>query len=332
MLKRKTFTVGLAVLLVSCALLPSAFGKEYPEKSIEVVVPYTAGSSFDVLARIVAELAPKYLNQPMIVVNKAGAAGALTAADVISAAPDGYKVALLTTVFFSTATKTQKVPFNPTDLTPIANFSEQKIALVVKGDAPWKSLADLLKYAQQNKGGLRWSHPGRGTISHTNGLILFRKAGVEATDIPYKGGPELLTSLLGGHVETSIITVGMLRDQVKAGKIRPLVFLSDSRYSDYPDVPSVAEAGFPEAGKVKVLLGFYVRKNTPENVKKTLIDACKKIYGDPQFSKKVEELGDEPRFATPESMKETIKKEEDINVPLLKELGLYVGSQPAASK
>jgi tripartite-type tricarboxylate transporter receptor subunit TctC len=315
--------LALVLLVVAGAFIHPALGKEYPAKPIELVVPYAAGGSFDLLARVVADLAPKYLNQAMVVVNKPGAAGALTAAEVISSSPDGYKIALLTTIFFSTATKTQKIPFNPNDLTPLANFSEQKVALVVKGDAPWKSVGDLVAFAKKNR--VRWSHPGRGTISHTNGLILFRKAGVETTDIPYKGGPELLTSVLGGHVEASVITVGTMKDQVKAGIIRPLVFLSEQRYSDYPDVPCAAEAGFAEAGKVRVLLGFYVHKNTPDSIKKTLTDACKKIYADSQFKRQVQELGDEPRFASAELMKETIRKEEEINVPLLKELGLYVG-------
>ncbi len=320
---RKSLMLGLLLLLAHSAFIHPALGKEYPAKPIELMVPYTAGGSFDLLARVVADLAPKYLGQPMAVVNKPGAAGALAAADVISSSPDGYKIALLTTVFFSTATKTQKIPFNPGDLIPVANLSEQKTALVVKGDAPWKTLGDLVAFAKSNR--VRWSHPGRGTISHTNGLLLFRKAGVGTTDIPYKGGPELIASVLGGHVETSVITLGSMKDQVKAGLLRPLVFFSEQRYSDYPDVPSVADAGFADAGKVKPLLGFYVHKNTPESVRKILLDACRKIHDDPVFKKKVNELGDEPRFMTSESMRETIKREEEINLPILKEFGLYVG-------
>jgi len=102
----------------------SASTADYPSKPLEIVCPYTPGSSMDILARLIAEIGPKYFGQPMIVINKPGAAGALAAADVISAKPDGYKVVELAQVFFATTTKTQKVPFDPDDLIPLANFME----------------------------------------------------------------------------------------------------------------------------------------------------------------------------------------------------------------
>jgi tripartite-type tricarboxylate transporter receptor subunit TctC len=155
--------------------------------------------------------------------------------------------------------------------------------------------------------------------------LLFRKAGVETTDIPYKGTPEQISALLGGHVDASVVTMGILKDQVRAGKIRPVVFFNDQRYSDYPDVPCASELGFPEAAKLKVLLGFYVHKNTPDNIKRALTDFTKKLHEDPEFKKRIQELGDEPKFLNAEAMKETIKKEEETSVPVLKEFKLYVG-------
>lgn len=114
-------------------------------------------------------------------------------------------------------------------------------------------------------------------------------------------------------------------DQVKAGKVRYLVFFSDQRYADLPDVACATELGFPEAAKLPTLFGLYANKNTPENIKKTLIDAFKKIYEDREFKRGIEKTGEEPRFGGPEFLNEAIRQGEDIGVPILKELGLYVG-------
>jgi tripartite-type tricarboxylate transporter receptor subunit TctC len=324
-MRGRALVLGLAVLLFGAILVHPVQAKDYPARPIEVVVGYSPGSTFDLIARVIADLAPKYLNQSMVVVNKVGAGSSIAAADVVSSNPDGYKLVLLTTVFFSTTTKTQKVPFSQDDFSPVANLTEQKLAILVNGDSPFKTLNDLLNHGKKNRGQLRWSHVGRGIISHINGLLLFRKAGVETTDIPYKGTPEQISALLGGHVDASVVTMGILKDQVRAGKIRPVVFFSDQRYNDYPDVPSAAELGFPEAAKLKVLLGCYVHKNTPEDIKQSLTAFVRKLHEDPEFKRRIQDLGDEPKFLTREAMKETIKKEEETSVPVLKEFKLYTG-------
>lgn len=297
----------------------------FPTKPIEIVCPYTPGSSMDIMSRLIADIGPKYFKQPIVVVNKPGAAGSIAAADVIGTNPDGHKLVTLTNFFFATTVKTQKVPFDPNDLVPIANFMEYKLGMIVKGDSPWKTFNDLLDYARKNPGKLRWSHTGRGITLHMNGLIIFRKAGVDTVDVPYKGSPEKLAALLGGHVDASTMVYGAVREHVKAGKVRYLIFFSDRRYAEPSDVPSASELGFPEASKLVTFVGLYGHRNTPENVKKILIDTFRKIYDDVEFKKGIEKLGEEARFEGPEFIKESIKKGEEIGVPIIKELGLYVG-------
>jgi tripartite-type tricarboxylate transporter receptor subunit TctC len=158
-----------------------------------------------------------------------------------------------------------------------------------------------------------------------NGLIILRKAGIDAIDVPYKGSPEKLASLLGGHVDASTMVYGAVRDHVRAGTVRYLIFFSDRRYSEPSDVPSAVELGFPEAAKLITFVGLYAHKNTPEEAKKILIETFRKVYDDPEFKKGIERLGDEPRFEGPEFMRESIKRGEEIGVPIIKELGLHVG-------
>jgi tripartite-type tricarboxylate transporter receptor subunit TctC len=280
----------------------------------------------DAATRFVAEIAPKYLGQPITVVNKVGAAGSIAAADVINSKPDGYKIANLYDDFFGITVKMQKIPFDPDYLVPIANIMEVRTGLFVNGNSPWKTLADLLDYARKNPGKLRWAHSGRGIPPHLNVLIIFRKAGVVTNEVPYRGGTEVLPALLGGHVDAATGTHGSFVDHLKAGSVRYLVLYSDHRYRDLPDVPCATELGFPEAGKLgSSLSGYYVHKDTPEKIKETLFDFFKKASEDPELTKRIEKLGEQFTFGGPEFIKRAIKEAEEVGVPMLKELGLYVG-------
>jgi len=118
---------------------------------------------------------------------------------------------------------------------------------------------------------------------------------------------------------------GAVKDHVKAGSVRYLTFFTDRRYSDPPGVPTAPELGFPEAGNLVTLTGVYAHKNTPEEIKKTLMEGFKKIYDDPEFQQRLDRMGDSPRFGGPDFIKEAIRKAEDVGVPIIKELGLYAG-------
>lgn len=260
----------------------------------------------------------------MVVVNKPGAGGSIAAADVISSKPDGYKLVTLTNFFFATTIKTQKAPFEQNDLIPIANFMQYKNGFVVKGDSPWKTFRDLLDYGKKNPGTLRWGHQGRGITTHMNGLLIFKKTDIHAIDVPYKGTAEVLTALLGGHVDLGTIPYGPIKDHLKRGTLKYLVFFSDRRYTDQPDVPCAVELGFADVGKLMTFGGLYAHKNTPEDIRRILLDVFTKTLMDPELKKGIQNLGDEPRFEGPEFMKESIKKGEEVGIPIIKELGLYV--------
>jgi tripartite-type tricarboxylate transporter receptor subunit TctC len=324
-MRNKILILTLVLLSIGIGAATVNGAGDYPVKAIEILVPYTPGSTMDIMARIIAEIGPKYTGQPWVVVNKPGAGGSLAAAELISSKPDGYRLITLANIFFSSTTKTQKVPFDPDNLGPIANFMEFRLALLVKGDSPWKTLSDLINYAKNNPGQLKWSHTGRGISLHIGALNVFRKAGVQTIDVPFKGTPEAVSALLGGHVDAASVAYSTTRDHVMAGKLRCLTFYTDRRYPDLPDVPSVAELGFPDAAKLSTFVGLYAHKGTPENIRKYLSEVSKKIYDDPRFKKLSDTSGEEPRFGGPEFMRDSIRKSEEVTVPILKELGLYVG-------
>lgn len=322
---KKVVTYVVAAACFTGLFAHDSYGQKYPTQPVEIIVPYTAGASLDVVSRVVAQTLPKYLGQPVVVVNKIGAGGSIAAGYIIASKPDGYKVFHTSTLFFAVTVKTQRIPFDPQILVPLVNLTEQAICLIVMSDGPWKTFGDVVDYGKRNPGKFRWAHAGRGIFEHVNALVMFRKAGIETIDVPYRGAPEKLTALLGGHVDAAIIALPVIQEHLRAGTVRAVAVFNSKRYSFLPDVPCSTELGFPEASELKPLVGYYVHRDTSEEVKKTLTDALKKTLYDPVFKKEVDKLGDLLRVEDPDFMRETIRKSGEIADPILKELGLYVG-------
>ncbi len=326
-MQRSAFVLILAAFLFVCVPVQTVFGKDYPTKGIEIVCNMSPGSAADLVCRLISEVGSKYLGQPLLVVNKPGAGGSIAVADVLSSKPDGYKLVYLYNTFFITTIFTQKMPFDPDDLAPIANLTRLRVCLAVRGDSPWKTPNDLLDYGKKNPDKIRWGTTGRGIATHMEGLLFFKKAGVKTLHLPYKGGADMLPALLGGHIDASIGPYSNIKDHIKAGKIRSLVFSSDHRFSDLPDVPNAIELGHPELDVFPRSAGLFIHKQTPKNIQDILLAGFKKTYEDPAFKGGVEKLGDELRFEEPEFTKDRIKKAVVVAIPLLKEIGLYVGER-----
>ena len=321
----RVFFFITAIVFLGIIGLGDAYGAEYPSKPIEIFCTFTPGASMDALARLVAEVGQKYTGQSMVVVNKPGAGGSIAAAEIVSSKPDGYKLIVLGNLFRAGVVKTQKVPFDPEDIVPLANFMELRQGLVVGADRPWKTLEDVITYARKNPGKFTWGHGGRGTGIHLIAFYIFKTAGVQTTDLPFKGAAENITAILGGHVDGMSTSYSPVKDHIRTGRLRCLTFFSDRRFPDQPDIPSVMELGFPDACKLATYVGVYAHRSTPQNVKSYLVDVLKKIYDDPRFQKGIQYLGEDLRYGGPEWTMDSIRKAEEISVPVLKEIGLYVG-------
>ena len=317
----------LTVALISGGMFSthSARAQGFPTKPIEIVVPWGPGVVMDLVCRLIADLGPKYLGQSIIVTNKPGAGASIGLADVVASKPDGYKLYVNNHAYFANTIYTQKLPFDPLDLVPVANFIQQRQAMAVKADSPFKTLNDLLQYARKNPGKLKWAHLGRGMSNHQIPMLIFKKEGVITIDVPYRGGSvEACMALMGGHVDMASVVYASVLSQFKAGDIRFLVFFSGERFKEAPNVPAITELGYPEANQ-PLFMGLYVHKNTPEHIKKILTDFCKKVYDDPGFKKGLEKIDAEPMWGGPDFVSEWIKKSTAFHVPILKELGLYMG-------
>jgi putative tricarboxylic transport membrane protein len=322
-MRKGTIILFVALVVLGGFLTQSRSLAAYPDKPIEVIVPFTAGGTNDLLMRLVGEISKKYLGQPLVIINKPGAGGSLGVAEALQAKPDGYELVSVPSNYFSTTIFTQKIPFKASDLIPIANFMSYRNGLVVNGKSPYKTLNDLLDYGKKNPGRLRWAHLNRGSALFMQTYLVFKRAGVEAVDVPYPGLPDCLNAVLGGHVDASPVSFGGSREHIKAGNIRYVVVYTEKRFPEAPDVPTAKELGYEEATKFKTLLGIYSHKDVPEGVRKTLYEAFKKTFEDPEFKKAFEAFGEDPYFAGPKEVMEQIKEESKLTVPLLKEWGLY---------
>jgi len=238
----------------------------YPSKPVRVVVAFTAGGTTDILARAVTQQLSEKLKQPFVIDNRPGGGGNIGTEFVVRAPPDGYTL-IVNSVGPMAVNQTlyKKLPYDPlTDLVPIVQIADVPNVLVVNPDVPAKTLEAFIAYAKANPGKLNYGSTGVGTSSHLSSFMLSKQIGAQTTHVPYKGA-NALTDLLGGRIEFMFATIPSVIAHIKAGKLRPLAVSSTQRSRSMPEVPTIAEKGFPgfSAGS---WFGFFAPKGTPTEV------------------------------------------------------------------
>lgn len=272
--------VLLSVVLGGCATA----APKYPEKAVNVIVPNPPGGVNDITARALAEAIKPYFSQPWNIVNRAGGGGSIGMTELVQAKPDGYTIS----VGASNATLIQPNMTNlvykgPDDYIPVIKLTNTPIVFAVLADRPWQNLKDVLDYAKANPGKFRVGSPGIGTPHHMDLEILREKTGVNLVHVPFSGGGESSTALLGGHIEGVNIPPSVILGQVKAGKIRLIATFEEKRNPVYPDVPTFKELGYDIAmGEFQLIV---VPKGTPDGVVQALHDAVKKALEADSFKK-----------------------------------------------
>jgi tripartite-type tricarboxylate transporter receptor subunit TctC len=264
--------LALASALVLAAILaprPVLAQAEFPSRPIQVVNPASAGSISDTLLRALAPGLQARLGQPVAVVNREGASGAIGTAQVARAAPDGY------TLLFAAAYGLSVLPairsdtgYRPEQFEPICQTFVNTMALAVRPDSPFRSLGDLITAARAQPGALRFGHQGIASIPHLSMMELVRASGIEVQDVPYRGEPAAILDLLGGRVEFVSIVLGSLRGR----DLRPLAVFGTARHPLIPETPTVMEQGFPVAPTS--FGGLFAPAGTPLAVRQRLEAAC----------------------------------------------------------
>ncbi len=294
------------------ALAPFAVQAQaaFPSKALTIVVPFSAGGTTDILARVVGQYMSKDLGQPVIIDNRAGAGGNIGAQMVARAAPDGYTL-LMGTVGTHAINQSlyKKMPFDPIkDFAPITRVALVPNLLVANPGQPYKSVKELIAYAKANPGKVTFASSGSGTSIHLSGEMFSQMAGVEMQHIPYKGSAPALTDLLGGQTAIMFDNMPSVIGHVKAGKLRPLAVTTPQRSPALPDVPTIAEAGVPGYSATS-WFGLLAPASTPAPVIAKLNASILKALADPEVKKKMAEQGAEPHGEKPEQFAEFIRSE-----------------------
>ena len=299
---------ALALLAVS-VFAGSAFAQAWPAKQVRVIVAFTAGGTTDILARNVGQQLSEKLKQQFVVENKPGAGGNLGTEFVVRSAPDGYTLIVDSVGPIAVnPTLYPKLPYNPlTDLVPIVQIADVPNVLVVNPSVPAKTVTELIAWAKANPGKLNYASTGVGTSAHLAGFVFAKRAGIEATHVPYKGA-DALRDLLAGRVQFMFATIPSVMPQIAAGNLRAIAVSSVKRSRSLPDVPTVADSGFPgfEAGS---WFGYFGPKGTPPEVIATLNKAVNEIIATPATEAQLIKEGADPAGGTPQQFADFVQRE-----------------------
>jgi tripartite-type tricarboxylate transporter receptor subunit TctC len=311
--KRRTLALAVlgAGMLALAPLVAQAQAQgAFPSKALTIVVPFSAGGTTDILARVVGQYMAKNLGQPVIIDNRAGAGGNIGAQMVARAAPDGYTL-LMGTVGTHAINQSlyKKLGFDPIkDFAPITRVALVPNLLVANPSQPFKSVKELIAYARANPGKVTFASSGSGTSIHLSGEMFQQMAGVEMQHIPYKGSAPALTDLLGGQTAVMFDNMPSVIGHVRAGKLRPIAVTTPNRSPAVPDVPTIAESGVPGYSATS-WFGLLAPTGTPAPVMARLHGSILKALADPEVKKKLAEQGAEPHGEKPEQFAEFIRSE-----------------------
>ncbi|WP_342593155.1 tripartite tricarboxylate transporter substrate binding protein [Ramlibacter agri] len=244
-LNRRQFAALAAI--AACAFAGAALAQSWPDKTIRFVVPYTPGGGTDAVTRQLADAITRDTKWAFLVDNKPGAAGNIGMDQVAKAAPDGYTLGMGQTANMAiNPAALSHMPFDASkDFVPVALVAAVPTVLVVRADSPWKSLADLVKAGKAKDGGLNQALAGTGTVGHLSGVMLASKAGFKTVDVPYKGAAPAVTDLLAGQTDFMFATPQAIMGMLQGNKLRALAVTSAKRVNALPNVPTVAEQGYP---------------------------------------------------------------------------------------
>lgn len=311
-MKKRLFSTATVALLAAAVLASGstcAQTPDYPNKVIKIIVPFTAGSATDIMARIVGERLSASMGQPVVVENRAGAGGTLGAAQVAKSEPDGYTLLVVSTGHVVNPALYGNLPYDTVadfaGVTPLAALPNM---LVVAASSPLKSVADLMAAIKAKPGQLNYASAGVGSATHVNAEKFRAATGAQITHIPFKGTPETIVEVSAGRVDFMFTPVLASIPSIRENRMRALAVSTAKRSSALPDVPTVAEAGLP--GFVfDFWVGLLAPAKTPRPIVNKLNAEVRKALAQPEVLERLSKLGAEPMPMTPERFDAYIREE-----------------------
>ena len=302
-------TIAAAAAL---AFAGGAFAQAFPSKPIRIVIPFVAGGPSDTVGRAIGSKFQEFLGQPAVVENRPGANGAIAAEFVAKSDPDGYTILVGSIGVFSiNAALYKDLRYDPVrDFAPITLAVTNPNVLITKLDFAPKSVKELVEFAKKNPGKISYGSSGTGSSDHLTSELFKQMTGTFGVHIPYRGGAAVITDLLGGQIEASFQNLGNVVTNVKAGKIRALAVTGRSRAPQLPDVPTVAESGYPDL-IVTSWQAAGAPAKTPREIVARLNDASVKALRSPDIRERLTQIGFDVVASTPDEFGKFMKDEVD---------------------
>jgi len=316
----KKALVGFTSSLAFVIALP-AWSQAFPQKPITVVVTQGAGSGSDVMARLLAGYLSPLLGQSVVVENRAGASGIIGHQSVAKAPADGYTLLFTSTAgLFVVPVMNPNAKYSLADYEPVAPVMRAPFAVLVANNptAP-KTMAELISAVKSKP--QSFASAGVGTMTHLGSELVMRKAGMQATHIPYKGSGAALTDLMGGQVLFATDSLTAAMTHIRSGRLRALATTDTAREASLPDVPTLAESGLPGL-QVAAIGGLFAPKGTPKEVVDKVADATRKVLANPEVQKRFAAVETDPLNISMPAFNELLRKEAEVWSPLVRQLDL----------
>ncbi|MGZ5195874.1 MAG: tripartite tricarboxylate transporter substrate binding protein [Ramlibacter sp.] len=303
---------ALAGVLVAAAVLASptqAMAQQFPAKPLKIVVGYSAGGAVDIVARTIGKNLSTTLGQPVIVENKPGAGTNIAVKSVIESAPDGYTLLMAANALAANMALYQPAPFDAEkDLVPVALVGRVPVVIAVNPSAPFGSVAELIKAAKAQPGAISFATPGNGSTPHMAMELFDRAAGIQLQHVPYKGGAQAITDVMGNQLPVLAINALEVKAQAQSGKLKVLAVLSPHRSNIFPDVPTIAESGFP-GFEASVWYALVAPAKTPKDVVAKLHEEVQKALATPDVQTRMTAVGGETSPGTQQMAADLIHSE-----------------------
>lgn len=320
---RKIYQV-LAASLALLTLSPTLQAQGYPQKPIRWIVPWPAGGGADIVARLMSTKLGEVLGQPVIIDNRAGAAGNIGTQVAAQSAPDGYTI-----VFAYSGTHSvnphlyKKMPFKESDFAPVILLTSVPQVLAVNSTVSAKSVRELIAIAKARPGSISYASSGNGSINHLAGEMFARMADIRLLHVPYKGGGPAATALLAGEVNMIFGEPGTVIPLIKQGRLHALAVSSRKRATSIPDLPTIAESGLP-GYDVTSWNGVLAPAGTPAGIINRLNEAFNRVLAMPEIRQAMLDRGYEPVGGEPGQFGKHIQSELDKWGPVVKRIGLQI--------
>jgi len=315
---RRGLRSALAAAIVLTGTSAGARAETWPSKPIRLVVPVAPGGATDAIARLLQEPISKALGVPGIVENKPGGAGVIATEWVAHSAADGYSFAMVYTSHAGNPALLQSLPYDSVkDITPVAFVGRAYLAFAVNKDVPINSLAELIARAKAEPGKLSYANGGVGQASHFAGARLEQVADIKLTQVPYRGAGPALSDVLGGHVPILVSNISVAAPDVATGRLRPLAVTSPQRSPILPDVPTVAESGFP-GYQVSEWFGFVGPGGLPDDIVNRMNKAINDAARSGDLAAKFDAMGLVLTLTTPAGFRDILAEETKVTTDIIR--------------